>query len=445
MRILSAFIPLLLNLFVSAQTTRIDSLKKNIEGRANDTNKINTLLYLGKELRNTGNYDTAVQYISAAENIALALQNSPNEIIRTAATRDLGKAYNSKGIIYWYRGNYPLALKNYYSALQINEKLGYKKGIAAAYNNLGLVYTDQKNYPLAIKNYDVSLKLYQELNDKKGIAASYNNLGNIYKNKGDFEPALKNHFEALKLRLETGDKMGVATSYNNIGLICWMRGKYEEALKNHFESFKLKKEVGDKQGLAGSYNNIGMVYLAMKKPAEAKKFLVQGLALSHEVGSVDYTKESYLGLSRLDSMTGNWKESFNFYKLYITLRDSMLNEENTKASVRLEMNYEFDKKEAATKMEQEKKEAVAAAERKKQRMVLILICCVLVLVGFFAIFAYRSYLQKQKANEAITGQKSVIEEKQKEILDSIRYALRIQTALIPSEKFIEKIITRLKS
>ena len=44
---------------------------------------------------------------------------------------------------------------------------------------------------------------------------------------------------------------------------------------------------------------------------------------------------------------------------------------------------------------------------------------------------------------ATAGRKELVEEKQKEILDSIRYAKRIQTALITSEKYIERNINRL--
>jgi hypothetical protein len=37
----------------------------------------------------------------------------------------------------------------------------------------------------------------------------------------------------------------------------------------------------------------------------------------------------------------------------------------------------------------------------------------------------------------------LVEEKQKEILDSINYAKRIQMALLPNEKYIDKSLNRL--
>lgn len=48
------------------------------------------------------------------------------------------------------------------------------------------------------------------------------------------------------------------------------------------------------------------------------------------------------------------------------------------------------------------------------------------------------------AKKSITEQKQIIEEKQKEIIDSINYAKRIQNSLLPTEKYIDKSFKRLK-
>jgi hypothetical protein len=55
---------------------------------------------------------------------------------------------------------------------------------------------------------------------------------------------------------------------------------------------------------------------------------------------------------------------------------------------------------------------------------------------------------EQKVKERtleLEQQKEIVEEKNKDILDSIRYAKRIQESLMPSESFIRKILTRLNS
>src|SRR5205085_10638733 len=176
---------------------------------------------------------------------------------------------------------------------------------------------------------------------------------------------------------------------------------------------------------------------------EAEEYLQRALKLSYSIGDLSGVKEWNKNLSDLYAKQNKWQLAVEHYKKYIATRDNLFNEASTKKTVQVQMNYEFDKKEAAAKLEQEKKEAVAIAESKKQKIIIWSVCGILILVIGFAIFAYRSFLQKQKANIEITIQKEIIEEKQKEILDSIHYASRIQKALITNESYFEKKLEQL--
>jgi hypothetical protein len=73
-------------------------------------------------------------------------------------------------------------------------------------------------------------------------------------------------------------------------------------------------------------------------------------------------------------------------------------------------------------------------------------------VVVFAGFMYNRFRITQKQKRIIEEQKSVVEEqkhlveeKQKEIVDSIRYAKRIQQALITNEKYIQRNLDKLRS
>jgi hypothetical protein len=50
----------------------------------------------------------------------------------------------------------------------------------------------------------------------------------------------------------------------------------------------------------------------------------------------------------------------------------------------------------------------------------------------------------KKASETITEQKKLIEERNMEIMDSLRYAKRIQNSLMPNENFLNRMFTRIK-
>ena len=127
----------------------------------------------------------------------------------------------------------------------------------------------------------------------------------------------------------------------------------------------------------------------------------------------------------------------------MVLKDTLFNADKNKEITRKEMNYEFEKKEAAQKAEQEKQQAVAEADKKKQQVILYSVISGLLIVLIFAGFIFRALRITQKQKKLIEEQKKLVEEKQKEILDSIHYAKRIQTALLPTEKYIDKTLKRL--
>ncbi len=66
--------------------------------------------------------------------------------------------------------------------------------------------------------------------------------------------------------------------------------------------------------------------------------------------------DSYLGLSQLDSITGNHKQAYRNYKKYIVYRDSLVNEEASKKSLQAKMLYESEKNEEMAKAAEHKEE-----------------------------------------------------------------------------------------
>jgi serine phosphatase RsbU (regulator of sigma subunit) len=63
---------------------------------------------------------------------------------------------------------------------------------------------------------------------------------------------------------------------------------------------------------------------------------------------------------------------------------------------------------------------------------------VLIFAISFIIIAVKSYLKKKKDSEIIMQQKLMVEEKNKEIMDSITYAKRIQSAILPPSKLVKE-------
>jgi len=480
---------------VFAQVSKTDSLLALVKTDREDTNKVNHLHALCLAYQGAGDLESALSTEQRTLSLALQLKWK----------KGVSKAFHSIGITHYFLGNYPDALKNYREAIQLRKALNDKQGLALSYNNIGAIYTLQGNYPEALQNYFASLKIREAIGDKKGIADSYNNIGLIYWYQSNYKEALRNHFAALKIRTAIDDKMGLSSSYNNIANTYIHLGNYAEAFLNHNAALKLRQEIGDQQGIAGSYNNIGLIhyevaarvragsnnpdsvreelnnalknYLSalelqeqigdkdgkaatlislglvhtqLNKLAAAKKYFTEAISIAKETGSNERLKEAYIGLVVLDSTEGNYRSAFVHNKLFIAYRDSMDNAETKKKTLQNAMQYEFEKKEIATKAEQEKLNAIQEEERSKQRILIYSVAGVLLVVVFFSIFLYNRFRITTRQKKIIEHQViqvdkayEALHEKNKEVLDSIYYARRIQRSLLTSEKYIARHLAKL--
>ncbi|MBL7910901.1 MAG: tetratricopeptide repeat protein [Bacteroidia bacterium] len=401
-------------------------------------NKASAYTNLGFMHDKQGNVNIAKEYYEKA----LLLQEETGDRLAIAAS------LRSIGFVYKNRGEIPNALENFGRSLKISEKIGDKSGMALTLNNIGGIYVHQGDGKQALENFKRALKLNTELNDKKGIAVSLNNLGVICVTINDLQNALKYYEQSLKIQEEIGYKVGVTRAIFNIGRVYQEKGDYIKALENYKRSLEMYKEIGDKFGIAAQFHQLGSLYIVQAKNEKNASALQKNyklallysdssLVISKELGFPEQIRNAEANLSAIYSKTGKYELAFEHYKKYIVYRDSLNNDETRKASVKSQLKYEYEKKEAVIKEQQEKERAVAEEKNRFQKIVIISVVIGFVFVIIFAAFILRTL-------RTTRSQKATIERKQKEILESIQYAKRIQSALMPTESYVAKSLTRLK-
>ncbi len=444
-----------------AQQSEIDSLLSLIKKDKEDTNKINHLNKLSREYLKIGSYDSAAAFADQALRQAelaspAAASGVIPEQVRNSLLKGKANAYNNLGNVDREQGNYPKALDYFFKALKIDEELHNKEGMAKRLGNIGNVYKDQGD-PAKALDYDFrALKMAEEVGDKNGIAADLGNIGIVYFNQGDYSKALDYYFKALKIKEEIGNKYGIANTLGNIGSAYSDQADKltanhspqkdslkQKALDYFFKALKMDEELGDQNGIEINLGNIGSLYTDINKYAEAEKYLLDALKLEKEIGDLNDERQIEEVLTNLYTKTNRDQLALEHYKKAMALKDTLFNEEKNKEITRKEMNYEFEKKAAAAAAAAEKQQAVAEAEKRKQQVILYSVIGGLLVVLLFAGFVFRSLRITRKQKLIIEDQKKHVEEKQKEILDSIHYARRIQTALLPTEKYVEKTLMRL--
>ncbi|MCC7302093.1 MAG: tetratricopeptide repeat protein [Bacteroidia bacterium] len=372
-----------------------------------------------------------------------------NEMARKIAEQDkdtvlLGNIYNNLGNNFRKIGNAEKAAKFYFMTIEIKEKLNDKKGLASVYNNLGNLYNDQRRQDKSLEYHLRSLKLKEELGDEKGLAASYNNIGGIFQEQELFDKALEYHHKSLLIKEKLKDKKGQGSSLGNIGITYAKMGELSKALEFTQRSIKIKEEINDQDGLASSLITLGEIYFKRKDLVNARQSFLQARELAQRVHSLRMRLLAADWLAQTTEKSGMMKDAAFFYKEYAVLKDSLISEETSRQMNELNMFYETEKKQATIK-ELEQSQRINALEIKNnrgkialQRFGLIGAGIILALICWMAYQFYKSRNKEKQAGRIIQMQKEILEEKNRDIIDSINYARRIQSAVLPSEQVLQE-------
>jgi len=433
---LACFALLFFQLQSSFAQKKLDSTLAAIEAMPDDSVKVKNLsTFIYHEILSKGDYARVDSL--AQKNLQLSQ--------KLHFKKGIGSSYNILGISYRMEGNYPKALEAFLEALKVMEQFAEKGNIAILYNNIGSIYYIQKDYDRGLKYFEQALKLNEEAGLKKSISNTHNNIGLIYSATNNKVKALNEYFESLKALREIKDTSDEANTLNNIGLVYSDSRDYKSARDYINQALVIAKRDEDRNAISDMENNIASIYVKQKDNKNDLEYAQKSLQIAKEIQALDEVSSTERTLSEAYAGMGDGLNALKHYKEYIATRDSIFNQENTKKTVRAEMNFDFEKKQAIIKAEQDKKDALQREQARKQELVIYFISGILLIVFAFAIFAYRSYLQKQKANRELDIRNSeiekayhIIEEKNREITDSINYARRIQSAMLPSIEVIQK-------
>ncbi len=364
-----------------------------------------------------------------------------------------GLAYslNNIALIYNNQGDIQKALDFFHRVLKIQEELGDKRGIALALNNIGHIFQNQGDMLKAFEFTTKSLKIREEIGDKQGISYSLNNIGSYYQNKGDYIKALEYFNKSLMIQEEIGDKKAVAISLHNIGFAYEKLENLAKALTFYNKSVMIKEEIGDKAGLALSFNNLGSIYLKQNELSKALQYLQKSLDIAKELGSPEKISFASKNLYEVYKKMGNTKLALENYEYYILMHDSINNEATHKASIRSQFKYEYEKKAIADSIRIADEKKIVAAQLKYEKSQRFALYGGLVLVALFGVFMFNRFRvtnkqkkiielkekETQQQNKIIIEQKNVIEERHKEITDSINYTERIQRSFMATSEFLD--------
>ncbi len=418
-----------------------------------------------------GEYNKTIEYYNRSLKIREEIKDK----------KGVSDCMNNIGVVFMDQGNYSKALEYYFKTLNIKNELGDKRGIASILSNIGVTYSYKSELSPDTKNNDLNLsitylakalKLYIEMGNIKGIADCQINMCSKYFALKKYDESLKWAKDAMSNYEKIKDIRGVSTCYIDISDIYVHDKDYVKAIEYLYKSLNQRKEIGDKMGTAECYFKLGKIHNELEKYNLALDYFNKYLQLSKEMESIEDLRRCYEHLSLIHSKLNNYKKAFEYQVLFKQMQDSIINSDNTKKITQLEMNFEFEQKEREQTLIQQQKDAVKTIELKKQKLIKNAFIAGFILTLIFSFFIFRSYrINKKKniilaaqkneileknfvlyqQNEEITAQRdeietqkdeivkqhNIIEVKNKNITDSIRYAQQIQQAIHPKDELIK--------
>ncbi len=356
------------------------------------------------------------------------------------------------GALYLDIGEVLKAQSCFFRVLKSVEGSGNKENRAYALMNIGHVYTQQSEYFKAIKYLNESLTLLKLIGDTQGEADLLNDLGGIYLLQKNYTKAEECFLKNYELNLKTERREKIAHALYNIASIDIVKGDYLNGLERLDKSINLFMEIDYKIGfITGKYRK-AEIYFFMKKYNEAERILKECSVVANKIGHIDLIKSISAGLYNVYNVKGNYKLALEQHLIFIKMRDSLYNINTQKSIIEKETKHEFEKQkirnDAQHLLEIKQREEKEVSDQKRNNIIIGSVCVVLFFVLIFSGILFNRFrvtkrqklIIELKEKETLL-QKHVIEEKHKEVSDSIYYAERIQRSLLGNKVLIEKYIS----
>ncbi|MEO6301802.1 MAG: SpoIIE family protein phosphatase [Bacteroidia bacterium] len=469
-------IVVLFSLFTLQVSSQDDLTKKQLydilSKQAADTVLIDTYNAFCWPIYCYDNFDSAIYFGNKAIELSKKIKDIKRESI----------AHRRLGIVYTNTSDIKTALFHQQTSYDLSEKIHYKRGMQLALNNLGVIYLNNELLNKALGYFLKSLKMVEETNDYRTASNLYVNCGIIYRGINELNKAKEFFLKANSFAKLKSDDDILIISFCELSSICRNLKQVDSAeiYLNKAKKYvtatttpKTKFSIGINEGLIFSVKKENRKALAcFLKTQEYSNILTDGITLFIDIGD-EYNKlnkpdsafhyfkkgydvsvehKLYDNIEYLSYQMALYYKNKNDFKNYSKLLEIHLNAKDSSSKITTaqkiigqQLEFDFQKKQVADSIGYSQKEKISNAQLEvanvklsHEKIFRIMLILILVIIIVFAVFIYNRFRLAAKQKKIIEEQKHLVDEKNKEILDSINYAKRLQEAILPQKNDIQK-------
>lgn len=427
---LSGFLFLLNFISLSAQGSYLDSLYTELDKTSIDTHRVNLLL------------DIASTYIGSNKSQVIDKAQQAHDLSHNI-NYNLGKTSSLYiiGLAHHLNGDYKEAMNTYEQSFDYAKKDHEAYYLYNLHMNMGAVYEFWGQLDIAMQYYHNGIALVDKSRDPIGYSSFLINIGNLYIQMGDAKKAIQYKKEGLAIFRERKLPYKTVITLNNLGEAYQIQKEYNKAIACFQEGLSISQKENFPDFIAASCANLGSLYIELGELAKAKKHLTKALSIGRELekdeylaetlifigqlsqkegryyeannyfiecldisietGRALYEKKAYEHLIEIQSVTGDYKKSFEYQEQLIALNDSLFSETSNSKMLELSTKYETAKKETENKLLKEQ-QARSNIELKQKNTLVFGMIIILLLVCLMSYILYKSNLQRKDYNSLLT-------------------------------------------
>jgi serine phosphatase RsbU (regulator of sigma subunit) len=392
---------LLLSVFnrqlIAQEQKKIDSLKVLYNNTSQDSTKILLLCKIATKYW-FNKPDTSISICLKALEVAEKINFK----------KGIAKCYHVIAGAYDTKGNPALSLDYNYKALKIREEIGDIEGINSSLNNIGIIYLYQKNYKMALDCYNKNLETDWNLRyDTLGTAIDMSNLAEVYKDQGDFVKALDYFIKSKKIQEKYHKEYGVLNIYYNIADILEKQGKKDEASTFAQKGLALAEKIQNYEFKSGCLRVMASINLKSGNNEISIIYGLKALKAAQEINDLLFVKPAAMLLFEAYKLKNDYRNAYNYFVIALAANDSIFNLEKSREINSLQFGYELSKK--------KKEIEILTKDKKLARLQTFLFGSGLILFAFIAFLFFRGRQKEHKANILLAIQKTQIEDKNEEL------------------------------
>lgn len=373
-----------------------------------DTLKINKFLATARSFQ-TENYDSLLHYSQKALILSFKITDLPS----------ISKSVQILGRYYIMKEDYHNATKCFLESLSIEEQLDNPGRIADLNDELGSIYYYQEIFDKSLAYHTSALDEYEKAHDTTSMAKVFSHLGNLYSSREyceqrttdqkreDFNTAIKYFEKTISICTKIGYKSLIINSYVNIAAVYNKLDKPTIALSYLKKATDYYRTTKNMSRLSGSLHTLGITYFKLKQYDKAIDAYNESLKIGLENKQTEGIQYLYEAMAQTYYSSKDFKNAYDYYIKYMTIRDSLVTAEKAKQLFELETRYQTEKK--------EKDIVKLKSEKREKNLMILALSGLLILLAVAAYFFVKNIRNKKLiAEQTIEIKEQYIQDLEKE-------------------------------